>query len=57
MPDVVFAAVPTPFAADGALDTATARKLFRFAADRIDGLFVAGTTGSSPRSTTTNGLR
>lgn len=45
---VVYAAVPTPFTADGALDTAAARSLFAFAADHADGLFVAGTTGEFP---------
>lgn len=48
MADVVFAAVPTPFTADGELDTATARRLFRFIAGIADGLFVAGTTGEFP---------
>lgn len=45
MADVVFAAVPTPFTADGELDAAAARRLFSFAASDVDGLFVAGTTG------------
>lgn len=48
MPDVVLAAVPTPFDADGSLDLALARRLLRFLADRVDGLFVAGTTGEFP---------
>jgi 4-hydroxy-tetrahydrodipicolinate synthase len=48
MPDVVFAAVPTPFTADGELDTAAARRLFGFVADHVDGLFIAGTTGEFP---------
>lgn len=48
MADVVFAAVPTPFTADGTLDIATARRLFGFVARRVDGLFVAGTTGEFP---------
>ena len=48
MADVVLAAVPTPFTADGELDTATARRVFRFAAETVDGLFVAGTTGEFP---------
>lgn len=48
MADVVFAAVPTPFTADGTLDIATARRLFGFLARRVDGLFVAGTTGEFP---------
>ena len=46
--DVVLAAVPTPFTADGSLDTDAARRLYRFAADGVDGLFVAGTTGEFP---------
>jgi 4-hydroxy-tetrahydrodipicolinate synthase len=44
----VFAAVPTPFAADGTLDLACARRLFGFVAGHADGLFVAGTTGEFP---------
>lgn len=48
MPDVVFAAVPTPFTSDGEVDTATARTLFGFVARHVDGLFVAGTTGEFP---------
>ena len=48
MADVVLAAVPTPFAADGSLDMACADRLFGFVADRADGLFVAGTTGEFP---------
>jgi 4-hydroxy-tetrahydrodipicolinate synthase len=48
MADVVLAAVPTPFTADGALDTAAARRLFGFVAGVVDGLFVAGTTGEFP---------
>jgi 4-hydroxy-tetrahydrodipicolinate synthase len=46
--DVVLSAVPTPFATDGSLDLAGARRLFGFVADRVDGLFVAGTTGEFP---------
>jgi len=46
--DVVFAAVPTPFAADGSVDIACARRLYEFLGDRIDGLLVAGTTGEFP---------
>ena len=38
MADVVLAAVPTPFAADGSLDLACARRLYEFHADRVDGL-------------------
>jgi len=49
--DVVFAAVPTPFAADGSLDLGCARRLYEFLADRVDGLLVAGTTGEFPALT------
>lgn len=39
-------AVPTPFRADGELDLAGTRELFeQLARERIDGAFVAGTTG------------
>lgn len=48
MPDVVLAAVPTPFHPDGSLDHTEARRLFEFLAARVDGLFVAGTTGEFP---------
>jgi 4-hydroxy-tetrahydrodipicolinate synthase len=48
VPDVVLAAVPTPFTADGQLDSATARRLCAFIADAVDGLFVTGTTGEFP---------
>jgi 4-hydroxy-tetrahydrodipicolinate synthase len=48
VPDVVLAAVPTPFTTDGELDSATARRLFTFIAGVVDGLFVAGTTGEFP---------
>ena len=48
MADVVLAAVPTPFAADGSLDLGCARRLYAFLADRADGLLVAGTTGEFP---------
>ncbi len=48
MADVLFAAVPTPFTPDGALDGGTARRLFGFLAGAVDGLFVAGTTGEFP---------
>ena len=51
MADVVFAAVPTPFAPDGSLDLACARRLYKFLADRVDGLLVAGTTGEFPALT------
>jgi len=46
--DVVLSAVPTPFAADGSLDLAGARRLFGFVAGVVDGLFVTGTTGEFP---------
>jgi 4-hydroxy-tetrahydrodipicolinate synthase len=46
--DVVLAAVPTPFAADGSVDLACARRLYEFLAGRVDGLLVAGTTGEFP---------
>jgi 4-hydroxy-tetrahydrodipicolinate synthase len=46
--DVVLAAVPTPFAADGSVDLACTRRLYEFLADRADGLLVAGTTGEFP---------
>jgi len=46
--DVVLAAVPTPFTADGDVDTRAARRLYRFLAGVVDGLFVAGTTGEFP---------
>ncbi|HSZ43081.1 MAG TPA: dihydrodipicolinate synthase family protein [Trebonia sp.] len=45
MPDLVLAAVPTPFTADGDLDLATARRAYAYIADHVDGLFLAGTTG------------
>jgi len=48
LPDVVLAAVPTPFTDDGKLDSATARRLFTFIAGVVDGLFVTGTTGEFP---------
>lgn len=48
MPDVVLAAVPTPFAADGSLDHAGARRLLEFLAARVDGMLIAGTTGEFP---------
>lgn len=48
MADVVLAAVPTPFAADGSLDTACARRYFAFIAGHVDGMLVAGTTGEFP---------
>jgi 4-hydroxy-tetrahydrodipicolinate synthase len=46
--DVVFAAVPTPFTADGDVDTGAARRLYGFLTGVVDGLFVAGTTGEFP---------
>ena len=51
MADVVFAAVPTPFAADGSLDLGCARRLHAFLSARVDGLLVAGTTGEFPALT------
>jgi 4-hydroxy-tetrahydrodipicolinate synthase len=48
VPDVVLAAVPTPFAADGSLDHAGALRLLEFLAARVDGMLVAGTTGEFP---------
>lgn len=48
MADVVLSAVPTPFTADGGLDTETARRLFKFVASTVDGLFVTGSTGEFP---------
>jgi 4-hydroxy-tetrahydrodipicolinate synthase len=48
VPDVVLAAVPTPFTDDGKLDSVTARRFFTFIAGAVDGLFVAGTTGEFP---------
>lgn len=41
----IFAAVPTPFTAAGDLDLPAARRVFTLAAEHLDGLFVAGTTG------------
>jgi 4-hydroxy-tetrahydrodipicolinate synthase len=48
VPDVLLAAAPTPFTADGELDSATARRFFAFLAATVDGLLVAGTTGEFP---------
>jgi 4-hydroxy-tetrahydrodipicolinate synthase len=48
VPDVVLAAVPTPFTAEGALDSATARRLLTFLAGTVDGVLIAGTTGEFP---------
>lgn len=48
MADIVFAAVPTPFAADGSLDIPAARRAFAYIAGHVDGLFLAGTTGEFP---------
>jgi 4-hydroxy-tetrahydrodipicolinate synthase len=45
MSDLVLAAVPTPFTADGDLDLPTARRAYAYIADHVDGLFLAGTTG------------
>ena len=51
MADVVLAAAPTPFAADGSLDLACARRLHAFLGDRVDGVLIAGTTGEFPALT------
>lgn len=48
MSDIVLAAVPTPFTADGDLDIPVARRAFSFVAGHVDGLFLAGTTGEFP---------
>jgi 4-hydroxy-tetrahydrodipicolinate synthase len=48
MADVVLAAVPTPFTAEGDLDIPTTRRAFAYIADVVDGLFLAGTTGEFP---------
>jgi 4-hydroxy-tetrahydrodipicolinate synthase len=48
MADTVLSAAPTPFTADGALDAATARRVFKLVAGTVDGLFVTGTTGEFP---------
>jgi 4-hydroxy-tetrahydrodipicolinate synthase len=48
MGEVVLAAVPTPFATDGSLDAACARRYFTFVNERADGIFVTGTTGEFP---------
>ena len=46
---LVIAATPTPFLGDGSLDLASARRLFeKLVAARVDGLFVAGSTGEFP---------
>ena len=45
---VVFSAVPTLFGADGELDPAANRALYKLVAGLVDGLFVAGTTGEFP---------
>jgi 4-hydroxy-tetrahydrodipicolinate synthase len=45
MTDLVLAAVPTPFTADGDLDLPTARRAYAYIAGHVDGLFLAGTTG------------
>ena len=45
---VVFSAVPTLFGADGGLDAGANRALYELVAGRLDGLFVAGTTGEFP---------
>jgi 4-hydroxy-tetrahydrodipicolinate synthase len=48
MADTVFAAVPTPFTADGDLDHVAARRAFSYIASHVDGLFLAGSTGEFP---------
>ncbi len=45
---VVFSAVPTLFSGDGDLDLDANRRLHKFVAGLVDGLFVAGTTGEFP---------
>jgi 4-hydroxy-tetrahydrodipicolinate synthase len=45
---VVFAAVPTLFDGDGAIDLEANRALYKHVAGLLDGLFVAGTTGEFP---------
>jgi 4-hydroxy-tetrahydrodipicolinate synthase len=45
---VVFSAVPTLFGRDGEVDLGANRALHEFLAGRLDGLFVAGTTGEFP---------
>lgn len=45
MAGAVFAAVPTPFTADGELDFLATRRAFTHIAEHVDGLFIAGTTG------------
>src|ERR1035438_204646 len=48
----VIAAVPTPFDPDGALDLASARRLFASVAGfDVEALMVAGTTGEFPALT------
>ena len=44
----VFSAVPTLFGADGEVDTAANRNLYKLLDGLLDGLFVAGTTGEFP---------
>jgi 4-hydroxy-tetrahydrodipicolinate synthase len=45
---IVYAAVPTLFAADGSVADAANRALYAHVCDIVDGLFVAGTTGEFP---------
>jgi 4-hydroxy-tetrahydrodipicolinate synthase len=45
---IVYAAVPTLFAADGSVEEAANRALYAHVCDFVDGLFVAGTTGEFP---------
>jgi N-acetylneuraminate lyase len=45
----IWAATPTPFDADGAVDPSVVRRLAdRLRAGGVDGAFVAGTTGEFP---------
>lgn len=48
VPGVVLASVPTPFSADGELDTAAARRLIQFSSSATDGLMIAGSTAEFP---------
>jgi len=45
---VVFSAVPTLFSSDGEVDPGANRGLYKFVAELLDGLLVAGTTGEFP---------
>jgi len=56
-PATLLSAVPVPFEANGDLDEKGQETLLRHLKDiGIPGVFVSGTTGSSPRWTTTNEL-